>query len=86
MRFIPDYRVCYKGDFYEADEEMEIDPMDANEMSQHGEVLDDFTPNIPSAKEETSADEDVNEASDEADEAPKKKRGRPPKESNDETD
>lgn len=44
MRFIPDYRVCYKGVFYECDEEFDIDPTDADEMSEHGEVVDEPTP------------------------------------------
>lgn len=44
MRFIPDYRVCYKGRFYECDEEFDIDPADAEEMIEHGEVVDEPTP------------------------------------------
>lgn len=44
MRFIPNYRVCYKGVFYECDDEFEIDPEDAEEMSEHGEVVDEPTP------------------------------------------
>lgn len=44
MRFIPDYRVCYKGDFYECDEEFDIDPADAEEMSEHGEIVEEPTP------------------------------------------
>lgn len=44
MRFIPDYRVCYKGEFYECDEEFDIDPADAEEMSEHGEIVEEPTP------------------------------------------
>lgn len=44
MRFIPDYRVFYKGVFYECGEEFEIDPADEEEMSEHGEVLGEPTP------------------------------------------
>lgn len=50
MRFIPDYRVCYKGEFHECDEEFEIDPADADEMRQHGEVVEESTP--PDEQEE----------------------------------
>lgn len=65
MRFIPDYRVCYKGVFYECDEEFDIDSADAEEMSEHGEVVDEPTqpPKEPEDKEEE-----------------KPRRGRPPKE------
>lgn len=44
MRFIPDYRVCYKGEFYECDEEFDIDPADADEMSEHGEIVEESAP------------------------------------------
>lgn len=44
MRFIPDYRVCYKGTFYECDEEFDIDPADADEMSKHGKIVEESTP------------------------------------------
>lgn len=64
MRFIPDYRVCYKGRFYEADEEFDIDPADELEMSQHGEIL-----------EESESSSEEPEASVED----KPRRGRPPK-------
>ena len=52
MRFIPDYRVCYKGVFYECDEEFDIDPADAEEMSEHGEVVDEPTPPAEEPAEE----------------------------------
>lgn len=44
MRFIPKYRVCYKGTFYKAGQEFRIEPKDENEMKQHGRVVDDPTP------------------------------------------
>lgn len=52
MRFIPDYRVCYKGVFYECDEEFDIHPADAEEMSEHGEVVDEPTPPVEEPVEE----------------------------------
>lgn len=51
MRFIPDYRVCYKGTFYECDEEFEIDPADADEMREHGEIVEESTPKEPPVEE-----------------------------------
>lgn len=50
MRFIPDYRVCYKGVFYECDEGFDIDPADAEEMSEHGEVVEE--PTLPAEEPE----------------------------------
>ena len=47
MRCIPKYRVGYNGQFYEAGREFEIDRKDAEEMRQHGTVLDDPTPSEP---------------------------------------
>lgn len=44
MRFIPKYRVCYKGTFYKAGQEFRIEPKDENEMKQHGRVVDGPTP------------------------------------------
>lgn len=44
MRCIPNYRVGYNGEFYEAGREFKIDPKDADEMRTHGMVLDDPTP------------------------------------------
>ena len=44
MRFIPKYRVCYKGTFYKAGQEFRIEPKDENEMKQHGRVVDDPAP------------------------------------------
>lgn len=67
MRFIPDYRVCYKGRFFEADEEFEIDPADESEMRVHGEVVEDPTPSL--VKESTPTEETVP--------VEKPKRGRP---------
>lgn len=57
MRFIPDYRVCYKGRFYECDEEFDIDASDAEEMSEHGEVVEDPTPPAPSEEPEAPVEE-----------------------------
>lgn len=68
MRFIPDYRVCYKGAFHECDEEFEIDPADAEEMREHGEVLEESAP--PEEQEETEPEKP---------EEDKPKRGRRPK-------
>lgn len=51
MKFIPDYRVSYKGCFYETDEAFEIDPEDAEEMSRHGEVVDEPAPSIEGSEE-----------------------------------
>ena len=44
MRFVSEYRICYGGRFYEAGQEFQIDEKDADEMRQHGTVLDDPTP------------------------------------------
>ena len=44
MRFIPKYRVCYKGTFYKAGQEFRIGPKDENEVKQHGRVVDDPAP------------------------------------------
>lgn len=44
MRFIPKYRVCYKGTFYKAGQEFRIEPKDENEMKKHGRVVDNSTP------------------------------------------
>lgn len=52
MRFIPDYRVCYKGVFYECDEEFDIDSADAEEMSEHGEVVEEPAPPAEEPDEE----------------------------------
>ncbi len=52
MRFVPDYRVCYKGKFYECNEEFDIDPADANEMSQHGEIEEGSVPLAELGKQE----------------------------------
>lgn len=43
MRCIPNYRVGYNGKFYEAGHEFQIDSKDAEEMKQHGRVLEDPT-------------------------------------------
>lgn len=69
MRFIPDYRVCYKGEFYECGEELEIDPADAEEMSEHGEVMEATMPPVSHEPPERP-DEPVEE---------KPRRGRPAK-------
>lgn len=46
MRFIPDYRVCYKGEFYECGEEFNIDQADAEEMREHGEIVEESPPAV----------------------------------------
>lgn len=63
MRFIPDYRVCYKGEFYECDEEFEIDPADADEMREHGEIVEESSP--PAEPEEPEPEEPEPEESEE---------------------
>ena len=50
MRFIPKYRVCYKGTFYKAGQEFRIEPKDETEMKRHGRVVDDSTPPSAEAK------------------------------------
>ena len=49
MKFIPNYRVCYGGRFYEAGDQFPIKADDADMMKRHGTVLDEPTP--PSATE-----------------------------------
>ena len=44
MKFIPNYRVCYGGRFYEAGHQFQIKDIDADEMKKHGVVLDETTP------------------------------------------
>lgn len=44
MKLIPNYRVCYKGVFYNAFAAFEIDPSDLEEMSSHGKVVDEAAP------------------------------------------
>lgn len=44
MKCIPNYRVGYNGEFYEAGQPFEINSKDAVEMRKHGKVLDDPTP------------------------------------------
>ena len=44
MKCIPRYRVGYNGKFYESGHPFEIDAKDAEEMRQHGTVLDDPMP------------------------------------------
>ena len=44
MKFIPNYRVCYGGKFYEAGHQFQIKDADAEEMKKHGVVLDEPTP------------------------------------------
>ena len=38
MRFIPNHRVNYRGGYHNAGEPFEIDPADAPEMAQYGQV------------------------------------------------
>lgn len=40
MKFIPNYRVCYNGQFHEALKEFDIDPADAEEMKEHGKIVE----------------------------------------------
>lgn len=51
MRFRPKYTVLYRGEFYYPDEEFDIDPEDAEEMSRHGEVVDEPAPSIEEPEE-----------------------------------
>lgn len=44
MKFIPNYRVCYCGRFYEAGTPFPIKADDADMMKRHGTVLDEPTP------------------------------------------
>lgn len=44
MKFIPNYRVCYGGRFYEAGSQVSIKAEDADMMKRHGTVLDEPTP------------------------------------------
>ena len=44
MQFIPNYRVCYSGQFYEAGTQFSIKAEDADMMKRHGTVLDEPTP------------------------------------------
>lgn len=44
MKFIPNYRVCYGGVFYEAGHQFQIKDTDVDEMKKHGVVLDEPTP------------------------------------------
>ena len=44
MKFIPNYRVCYGGRFYEAGNQFSIKAEDADMMKRHGAVLDEPTP------------------------------------------
>lgn len=44
MKFIPNYRVCYGGRFYEAGVQFPIKADDADMMKRHGTVLDEPTP------------------------------------------
>ena len=48
MRFVPEYRICYGGRFYEAGQAFQIDEKDADEMRQHGTVLG--APTTPAAE------------------------------------
>lgn len=44
MKFIPNYRVCYGGRFYEVGAQVFIKAEDADMMKRHGTVLDEPTP------------------------------------------
>ena len=41
MKFIPNYRVCYGGRFYEVGAQVSIKAEDADMMKRHGTVLDE---------------------------------------------
>lgn len=81
MKFIPNYRVCYNGQFHEALKEFDIDSADAEEMKEHGKIVeqakegreDDLLekPGQPDEVEESESMEETEE------EQPK--RGRPRK-------
>lgn len=66
MKFIPSYNVIYKGVFHESDEMFEIDAKDAEEMSAHGEIVEESTPPVLAVESERTAEE-------------KPRRGRPSK-------
>jgi len=80
VRFIPDYRVSYKGRFYEAEEELQIDPADAEEMRRHGEVIDEPEDAGNTSDEQETADETADETAEEseppAEERPRRGRRR----------
>ena len=44
MKFIPNYRVCYNGRFYEAGSPFPIRDEDAGTMQRHGTVLHEPAP------------------------------------------
>lgn len=79
MKFIPNYRVCYNGEFHEALKEFEIDPSDAEEMKEHGKIIgkSEDKPDDKTAEETERKDETAEE---------KTKRGRTAKENKNETD
>lgn len=88
MKFIPNYRVCYNGQFHEALKEFEIDPADSEEMKEHGRIIgksedktDDETTDETEQQDEAEKTESKDETAEE-----KPKRGRPTKESKNETD
>ena len=50
MKFIPNYLVCYGGQFYEAGAQVSIKDDDADMMKRHGTVLDEPTPSPAAPK------------------------------------
>lgn len=77
MKFIPNYRVCYNGEFHEALKEFEIDPADAEEMKEHGKVVEQAKED---RKDEQPEENEVEESeSTEETEEEQPKRGRPRK-------
>lgn len=72
MKFTPRYTVSYHGEFYYPGEEFDIDPADAEEMREHGEVVDEPTP--PTEKPAEKTEEPAVE---------KQRRGRPRRADND---
>lgn len=51
MRFKPIYTVSYNGVWHNAGEVFEISPADADEMSQHGVILEDSVDSIEISSE-----------------------------------
>lgn len=56
MKFIPNYNVMYKGVFRESDEMFEIDEKDVEEMSAHGEIVEESTTHVPTVESEGPAE------------------------------
>ena len=55
MRFVPYYTVSYRGKFYSAGVEFEIDDADANFMRKHGVITGVTTPEIDQTSQAANA-------------------------------